>query len=309
MLANLRLLHLSTEAQLSSAEADLFVLRTCQRTLVLGFGDRPIAALAALKEHQYLIEDLQGPKAYGFLLETICGLKSKVLGEYEIVAQFKQAYADYVQLENRLPAIMQVLEKLFQDAKTVRSRHLLEISSLTYGALARKLLIRHCPEQKGRVLIMGSGKLAENTLKLLTRRFDVYLSARNFNRVAQLHDAYGIRPVEWFSDSLYREFAFIVNTIGTEQTLYQQEFFDTWSSRHEAGQRAFIDLGSPSSLRSHFSIEHGLYRLDDVFRFQEELDEQKRAKLAEAQAAIEDLVDLRSNAIKTLIRPKDLELA
>ncbi len=307
MLANLRLLHLSTQAILSNEDADLFILRTCQRTLVLGFGERPNAAL---KDREHLIEDLQGAKAYSFLLETICGLKSKVLGEYEIVAQFIQAYADYVQIENRLPALMQILEKLFQDAKTVRSRHLLEIGSHTYGGLARKLLIRHCPEQKGRVLIMGSGKLAEETLKLLTRRFDVYLSARNFDRIAQLHDAYGIRPVEWFSAGLYREFAFIINTIGTEQTLYQQEFFDAWGTRHEPGQRAFIDLGSPSALNTHYCNNHGLYRLDDVFRFQEELDEQKRAKLAGAQAAIEDLVDRRtSKKEKRLLRPKDLELA
>src|SRR5690606_6961240 len=139
------------------------------------------------------------PSAYSFLLETICGLKSQVVGEYEIVAQFKQAYSEYVAKDQRDTVIMQVLEKLFQDAKTVRSGHLLEIGSHTYGGLARKLIMRHSPKQKGRVLILGSGKLAEETLKLLTRKFDVYLSARNFDRVAHLHDTYGIRPVEWFS--------------------------------------------------------------------------------------------------------------
>lgn len=307
MLEKLRLLHLHAETPLEAGDSDLFVLRTCQRVLVVGFNDQPYAQLT---QRNHIIEELTGPQAYGFLLETICGLKSKVLGENEIVGQFKQAYAEYVQQDERDSATMQILEKLFQDAKTVRSGHLLEIGSHTYGGLARKLIIRHCPEQKGRVLIMGSGKLAEDTLKLLTRRFDVYLSARNFDRVAQLHDAYGIRPVEWFSPMLYREFAYIVNTIGPDQPLYQPDFFDAWSTRHEFSQRAFIDLGSPSAMQTSLLVEDGIYRLDDVFRYQEELDEQKRQKLAGAQAAIEDLVVQRANKKKdkTIVRPKDLEL-
>jgi len=127
MINELRLLHFAADAVLNDAGNDVFVLRTCQRTLVLGFGRRPDDVVALTKP----IEDLRAAKAYTFLLETICGLKSQVLGEYEIVAQFKQAYADYVTRDGRETAIMQVLEKLFQDAKTVRSAHLLEIGSHT----------------------------------------------------------------------------------------------------------------------------------------------------------------------------------
>lgn len=308
MIDKLRLLHLPADAPLKRAEGDLFVLRTCQRSLVVGFDERPHSVL----EHETnTIEDLSGTLAYSFLLETICGLRSQVLGEYEVVGQFKQAYAEYVEQDGRHPAIMRVLEKLFQDAKTVRSAHLLEIGSHTYSGLARKLLVRHCPEQKGRVLIMGSGKLAEETLKLLTRKFDVYLSGRNFDRVAELHDAYGIRPVEWFSPSLYREFSLIVNTIGPDQPLFSQDFFQAWTNRHEQSRRAFVDLGSPSAVETKLAAQEGVYRLDDVFTFQEKLDEQKKLKLAGAQAAIEDLVDKRIKKSKEDIRliTSDMELA
>lgn len=305
MIDELRLLHFSADAQLGPQSSDLFVLRTCQRTLVLGFANRPEQII----DETDPVEDLKGSQAYSFLLETICGLKSQILGEYEIVSQFKQAYSEYTALEGRTTAIMQVLEKLFQDAKTVRSGHLLEIGSHTYSGLARKILLRHNPEQKGRVLIMGSGKLAEDTLKLLTRKFDVYLSARNFERVALLHDAYGIRPVEWFSSSLYREFPLVVNTIGPGQTLYQEDFFEAWHARHEIEKRAFVDLGSPCAIETQLASDHGVYRLDDVFKLQEELDMQKRIKLAQAQAAIETIVDQRLQKLKISLNVQDLELA
>tara|TARA_R110000868_G_scaffold411568_1_gene705412 strand:- start:22998 stop:23924 length:927 start_codon:yes stop_codon:yes gene_type:complete len=307
MIENLRLLHLPADASLKPADAQLFLLRTCQRSLVVGFDEHPKTILQQSNQDH---EEYLGTHAYTFLLETICGLRSQVLGEYEVVSQFKQAYAEYVEQDGRHVGIMRVLEKLFKDAKTVRSAHLLEIGSHTYGGLARKLLLRHCPEQKGRVLIMGSGKLAEESLKLLTRKFDVYLSARNFDRVAKLHDDYGIRPVEWFSPNLYREFSLVINTIGPDAPLYQDDFFNAWTSRHVQGSRAFVDLGSPSALATSLEVSHGVYRLDDVFSFQEELDEQKKMKLASAQAAIENIVEKRITppSSEIILTTKDMEL-
>lgn len=306
MIEKLRLLHLPADIPVSKTLDSVFVLATCQRTLLLGIDESKTIA----ETNQHILDDLSGDAAYSFLLETICGLKSQVLGEYEVVAQFKQAYSEYVQNDERNPQIMRILEKLFKDAKTVRSSHLLEIGSHTYGGLARKLLIKHCPEQKGRVLILGSGKLAEESLKLLTRKFDVYLSARNFERVATLHDQHGIRPVEWYSPQLYKEFSLIINTIGSHDTIYKGEFFESWANCHDYGKRAFIDLGSPSAINTKLENHDGIYRLDDVFAYQEELDEQKKIKLADAKAAIKDLVDRRTESFSTssILKTKDMEL-
>lgn len=305
MIEKLRLIHLPADIPVSKTLDSVFVLSTCQRTLILGIDE----SNSLIQSSQYILDDLSGDKAYGFLLETICGLRSQVLGEYEVVSQFKQAYSEYIQKDQRNPQIMRILEKLFKDAKTVRSSHLLEIGSHTYGGLARKLLIKHCPEQKGRVLILGSGKLAEESLKLLTRKFDVYLSARNFQRVASLHDQHGIRPVEWFSPLLYREFSLIINTIGSHDIIYNEDFFSSWASCHDYGRRAFIDLGSPSAMKTKLEDHHGVYRLDDVFAYQEELDEQKRIKLEQAKAAIKNLVDRRTESLcaNAVYGAKDME--
>ncbi len=305
MTNNLRLIHLPADINLQKVPEDLFVLSTCQRTIL--FGSDYSSLINEVREH--VIDDHIGNDAYSFLLQMICGLKSQVLGEYEVVSQFKQAYAEYILKKDRDSSVMRVLEKLFKDAKTVRSSHLLEIGSHTYGGLARKLIIKHSDEQKGRVLILGSGKLAEEALKLLTRKFDVYLSARNFDRVATLHDQHGIRPVEWFSPSLYREFSLIVNTIGSHESIYHDDFFSCWSTRHEDNKRVFIDLGSPSALVTKLGKSEGVYRLEDVFAFQEKLDEEKKQKLAGARAAIEEIVDRRQTktSSKIIISQKDME--
>ena len=99
MIEKLRLIHLPADIPVSNTLDSVFVLSTCQRTLLLGIDDSKNAA----QRNQHILDDLSGEQAYGFLLETICGLKSQVLGEYEVVAQFKQAYTEYIQNDQRNP--------------------------------------------------------------------------------------------------------------------------------------------------------------------------------------------------------------
>src|SRR5437868_5009856 len=114
-----------------------FVLRTCQRTLVLTFERYPF-------QHEELPTHLllEGQDAYLFLLETICGLKSKLIGENEIVGQFKEAYKIYTQSTVKDTKLLQILEKLFKDAKDIRTQYLIGISQKTYASLTRKHLIQ-----------------------------------------------------------------------------------------------------------------------------------------------------------------------
>jgi len=73
-------------------DAGAFVLQTCQRSLVLSFSEH------AVDNHNDTLYHWkhEADEAYIFLLETICGLNSKLLGENEIVGQFKSAYQQFL---------------------------------------------------------------------------------------------------------------------------------------------------------------------------------------------------------------------
>ena len=62
-------------------KGEVFVLNTCQRSIVLGFNLVPYKILGSLPSNTrtYIAQE-----AYIYLLETICGLKRAVLGENEI---------------------------------------------------------------------------------------------------------------------------------------------------------------------------------------------------------------------------------
>lgn len=264
---------------------DCFELRTCQRTLVLSYQERPFGP-----EDLPLHERAEGQQAYLYLLETICGLKSKLLGENEIVAQFKQAYKQFSTLPQRDGRLLLILEKLFKDAKEIRTDHMVGIGLKTYASITRRHLSGRMRADK--VLILGSGQLAEDLINQFKKRTEVYVSARNKARVTELAALHGLKIIPWDDKAAWGEFAFVANTIGFEGTLLDDTFFSVWQARHMV--RLMIDLGAPSCLRTSLDQSAGLLRLDDILAEGALLEDQKLEKLATARQAMLDLVERRT---------------
>jgi glutamyl-tRNA reductase len=174
MIEHLTLLNLDPNVCIPVNNGEIFVLRTCQRTIVLGFDN--------FHEHIEVnntktFDVFEGKSAYKFLLETICGLKSEVLAEYEIVSQFKQAFCEYSALPKKSSQIVQLFERIFKDSKFIRTNALNGIGQLSYAGIARKLIYTQNPSAE--VLILGSGNLAEDLIKLLKKKHTLYICARN----------------------------------------------------------------------------------------------------------------------------------
>ena len=245
MIGSIKLLHLhgyQGEIHQDVNTSGAFVLETCQRTLVL----------TTFVESRPLVDhDLhEGDEAYKFLLETICGLKSRLQGESEIVAQFKTAYSTYLKGEVRSKVIMKVLEKLFKDAKDIRSSFLKEIGQQSYTGIAKKILIDNSKGKK--VLILGSGKLAKDAIRNLSKKFDIYISARNEKKLLEIKEEFSgtnIHVIDWLQKEEYLSFDSIINTIGAKRTLFDEEFFNNFNPE----KQLFIDLGSPSILETSMS--------------------------------------------------------
>ncbi|GAB4010160.1 MAG: hypothetical protein Fur0010_02210 [Bdellovibrio sp.] len=251
--------------------ADHFVLKTCQRVLVIGY--KEIAFDLSLRPRQKLIST----EAYTFLLETLCGLKSRLLGESEIVCQFKDHYNYYRQQDYSNSIVCTTLEKSFQDAKKIRTQFLKNIGMQSYAGLSRLLL--HAFQQK-EILIIGSGRLAKDLVKVLNKHHPLVICARNAEKARQLEQ----KTIEWNELENCSSYPIIVNTVGADEILFDQEFFDRWS-KHLETERLFIDLGSPSVLRTTYMREQKVFKLSDLFELGEALDLSKDRKIKAAKEA------------------------
>jgi glutamyl-tRNA reductase len=277
MLDGLRLWNFTSGSlPLGNLVGHCFELRTCQRTLVLSFHPNPFL-YSELLEHELVT----GSGAYLFLLETICGLKSKLIGENEIVGQFKEAYQIYAASTLKDTRVLMVLEKLFKDAKDIRTQYLIGISQKTYASLTRRHIIQKA--KANHVVVVGSGALAEDLINQFKKKAKVSICARNFERAHELAKIHGLEVLPWERRDQLRHVPYIANTVGTNHIIFDKNFFETWSQQEN---RLFVDLGSPSSIETHLDLDSGVVRLDDIFREGAIVHEQKERQIALAKAAM-----------------------
>lgn len=275
-----------------------FILSTCQRTMVLAMNHDPLKHAEKLPAH----ESVTGEAAYLYLLETICGLKSKLIGENEIVGQFKEAYKLYASTTLKDNRLLTILEKLFKDAKDIRTQYLIGISQKTYASLTR----RHFQKARAlHVVIVGSGMLAEDLINQLKKKVRVSLCARNTERVNELASLHKISVIPWANRHELVNESYIANTVGANQVLFDEEFFANW----EKG--LFVDLGSPSVVSTNLTAADGVIRLQDIFDEGAVVETQKEQQIALARAAMislthkrKSLLEAKLNAREALVTPQ-----
>lgn len=132
--------------------ADAVVWRTCVRQL------------AFVDDHDAIPHGLPAwhdDAAYAHLLEVVCGLHSPIVGETEVLHQFK-VFADGLPTE-RSP-LRDLCTRLLADARTIRARHLIGLGSRSYGSAVRRYV-----RESGRVAMIGTGVLAREIVPFLVR--------------------------------------------------------------------------------------------------------------------------------------------
>ncbi len=134
--------------------------KTCLRQIAIGstlWSERwPLLSNESDLKDQYFYQD----DAYSFLLETICGLHSPMIGETEVYGQFRSFFSNYTYPQDPFGySLEKMIQKLMADAKWVRQCHLVGLGSQSYGSVARRFF-KHATT----VHFLGAGHLVEEML-------------------------------------------------------------------------------------------------------------------------------------------------
>jgi len=129
------------------------VWRTCLREVA--FGEDPEDISTNSDDARPLVEG----DAYRLLLEILCGLQSPMLGETQVLGQFKAFLAA---LDRSHGWLNRLGQRLLTDAREIRTQHLQGLGSRSYGSAVRRYLTtcRH-------TVLIGTGKLANEVLPFL----------------------------------------------------------------------------------------------------------------------------------------------
>lgn len=272
-------------------------VRTCLREVVIGTrGALPADPAGGTRLSAY--ESREGAEAYGFLLRLACGLESEIAGETEILGQIKQAWRDHEQAHPLAARrIRPWMQRLLQETKEVRSEHVVNLGSATYGSLARRLL---GGRTDGVTLLIGAGQLAATVLPYLDcaeLRIANRTPARVFEMLAaQRAGAAADRQVTVLPATEEAELAAwhdahdVVLCIPADAERDARRVA-AWNGRRDTGGRV-LHLGILTAAGTAWDGLPGLATLGDLFGLRDAHAEQREALLARARRACAEKAQL-----------------
>jgi glutamyl-tRNA reductase len=229
------------------------------------------------------------------LFSVASGLDSMVLGEPQILAQVKQAWA--LAQDNRTagPLTGGMFQAALRTAKRVATetalgRERVSIPSVAVADFASAVFERFDDK---RVLLLGAGKMAAETLRYLREAGarDVTVVNRTAGRAVELAARLGGRPGRF--DELRAELAaadLVVSTTGATEPVVTLDAFRQVEPRRDGRPLVVLDLAVPRDFDPRIGERPGvwLYSVDDLVAACDANRKSRQQQMPAAWAIIEE---------------------
>ncbi len=274
---------------------ELFVLSTCNRTEIYGFTKDPAVLDTLLcsfteggeQQFQQQAYRKSGHDALQHIFNVAAGLDSQILGDYEIVGQIKQSL-HYARENGRCGQFMERLyQTVLQSSRAVRSETHLSSGTVSVAFAAVQFLKNKIKDRETpRVLIIGSGKIGQNTCKNLMAQVDssrVTLINRTEEKARSLAEALGVAwaPYARLPQQIKQADVIIVATNAPQPVL-------TKADLEPLASKILIDLSIPHNI--HPEVKEYPYiclaNVDDLSKISDETLRRRKAEVPKAEGLI-----------------------
>ena len=168
------------EAQAEQMEG-LMIISTCNRTELYGFAQHPFQLIQKLCAHsQASLEDFEkfgyiykNKEAINHIFNVGTGLDSQILGDFEIISQFKKAFI----LSKKYNLVNAFIERLqnsvIQASKRVKNETELSSGATSVSFASVQYILSNVKNiSKKNILLFGTGKIGRNTCENLIKHTD-----------------------------------------------------------------------------------------------------------------------------------------
>jgi glutamyl-tRNA reductase len=293
-------------------ETEAVLLSTCHRVeLYAATADpaarleEPMLAAHLANFHNVPVEEvrrelvfLEGQSVVRHLFRVAASLDSMVLGEAQILSQVKRAY----QLAADIGSTGPVTHGFFQTAirvarrvaeETTLHRHRVSIPSVAIADFASRVFERYDDK---RVLVIGAGKMANETLHYLAQAGarQIIVLNRNHGRAQSLARQWHGRAAPWtaLADELVAA-DLVVSTTGADRPIVTLAEFQRKVVPGRYQRPLFVlDLAMPRDFEPAIGEELGvyLYGIDDLTEACQRNRRARAGALPDAERIIEDEV-------------------
>jgi glutamyl-tRNA reductase len=282
------------------------VLATCNRTEVYVVGDdrhSPAASILSffcewsgfpqekLAPH---LHTAQGRDAVRHLMETASGLRSMIVGEWEIQGQVKQAF----HVAEQAGMVDLMLRKLFQHAirvgRRVRDETDISKNALSVSSVAVNLAARAVGDVRdSRVVLIGAGQAGKLVARAFAQRGVNRLSVinRSLDCAAELAESVGGRAVEL--DRLREEMEaadIVISCTGAPHVVVDCDLVKNVMHSRPSRPLVIVDIAVPRDIDPGVKQIDGvyLYDIDDFTQLSKTHRKAREKEIAKAMSIIDE---------------------
>ncbi len=283
------------------------ILSTCNRVEIYAHHEKDAASLCedirafiagwhGLSEGEFAgsLYEYKGPEAVGHLFRVTASLDSLVVGEAQILGQVHEAFMLAQSQQTNDKVLSAMFQRAFSVAKQVRTESRIGAGKVSVASVAVDLAVSIFMDLADKtVLIVGSGKMGENTLKSLLAHGvgRILLVNRSQEKALGLASAFGgeALPFEGLDESLHRADIVITSTAATTPILNPGHFQRALRRRANAPMFV-IDIAVP---RNVDPLVNGidnvyLYDVDALQQVAAENLEARREELEECMRMVDE---------------------
>jgi glutamyl-tRNA reductase len=275
---------------------------TCQRVVVTLLEPPADAAermqkwyAATLGRSPPVPEIFGGLEAFQHLAEAASSLDSLVVGEPQVLGQFKAAQARCDESGLSGPAMRHVFSLVFRTAKAVRSETALFRGKVSLVPLTEALVETHLmPIEKPRAAILGTGQIGEKMAEMLRRLrpdVDLHVVSRNVDRaheVAETHGATG-HTLAQFLDNPPARLDVLALAMGTDAPLLSAKRLEAMAMDHPL---LVLDLAIPRNAEPAPGVPNlRLVQMDELSAMSEAAKADRHGELDAARLVLRRELD------------------
>lgn len=240
---------------------ELMLLSTCNRVEVYGVAEnyeaigKLVLELIRLKGADVKIRKnsffLEGDKAVAHVFRVASGLESMVVGETQIVSQFKEAYRIAKELGCTGKVLNRLYEKALRTAKRVRTETGIGRNAISVSYVAVELAKRIFGNLANvKVLLVGAGEMAELSAKYLKKlKAHLFITNRTYERAVELAKELegNVLRFEELADYLH-EFDIVIVSTGSKKYIIDYQMVKKAIKKRGYKPIFFIDISVPRSV-------------------------------------------------------------
>ena len=283
----------AVESLLESPEVlEAFVLQTCNRAEAYVVAESPETARTALSSYlgdvdRDAVRDLDHEESLRHLMSVACGLESLVLGEDQIIGQFRDAYEDARGVGAIGPTLDDALLKAIHVGERARDETRINEGTVSLGSAA----VRFADERHGvdgaTVLVVGAGEIATLAAKSLDRVADrLVIANRTLPHAEHLAGRLDTDASAVGLDAVpvaIAESDVVVSATGSPDHVVGADELET------VGETCIVDIAQPRDIAPDADAidDISVYDLDAI----ETITDETRAQRREAADAVETMID------------------